>query len=157
MMKAITLMLTAASLLLVTHSATAGHHNKPEQADKSYKMQRGSFSYQKMLADVELTTAQQQQLQQLMAEHRSDKPKRERDNSERGAMRQLLQADYFDEVAVTELLQQQQQKRLAQRVAQLKLRHQVNQLLTPDQRQQLADKHQQRKRQWQQRKPEQSQ
>lgn len=148
-MKAITLMLTVASLLLVTSSATAGHHNKPEQADKSYKTQRDGFSYQKMLADVELTTAQQQQLQQLFADHRSDKPKQARDNSERGAMRQLLQAEYFDEVAVTELLQQQQQKRLAQRVARLKLRHQVYQLLTPEQREQLTNKQHQRKQHWQ--------
>ena len=85
-----------------------------------------------------------------MKAHRADKPERQRDNSQRDAMRQLLQADYFDEVAVTALLQQHQQQRLATRVAQLKLRHQIEQLLTPEQRQQLAGKLQQRKQHGQQ-------
>ena len=154
MMKAITLMLTVASLLLVTNSATAGHHSKPEQAGKSYEMQHRGFSFEKMLAGVELTSAQQQQLRQLLQEHKASKP--ERGINERGALRQLVQADYFDEQAVTELLQKQQQQRLTQRVAQLKLRHQVYQLLTPEQRQQLTDVHKQRRQKLQQRKAQQS-
>tara|TARA_Y100001951_G_C11105571_1_gene164516 strand:- start:42 stop:515 length:474 start_codon:yes stop_codon:yes gene_type:complete len=149
-MKATTLIVIATSLLLATSPVTAWHHSKPEQADKSYKSARTGFSYQKMLASIELTPEQQQQLKQLMKEHRTDKPKRQRENSERDEMRQLLQADYFDEVAVTALLQQHQQQRLATRVAQLKLRHQIQQLLTPEQRQQLAEKQQQRKQNWQQ-------
>lgn len=156
MMKAITLILTAASLLLATNSVTAGHHNKPGQAGKSYEMQHGGFPFQKMLAGVELTSAQQQQLRQLLQEHKASKSDLERGATDRGALRQLVQAEYFDEQAVTELLQLQQPQRLTQRVAQLKLRHQVYQLLTPEQRQQLADKHQQRKQKLQQRKAQQS-
>ncbi|WP_213996219.1 periplasmic heavy metal sensor [Arsukibacterium sp.] len=156
-MKAITLLLTLAGLLIVTGSVNAGHHSKPEQTDKSYKMQRGGLSYQKMLAGVDLTAAQQQQLQQLLQEHKASRPDREQAVKARGALRQLIEADYFDEVAVTELLQQQQQQQLAQRVARLKLRHQLYQLLSPEQRQQLAEKHQQRKLKWQQRSNRESQ
>ncbi|WP_372626632.1 Spy/CpxP family protein refolding chaperone [Arsukibacterium sp.] len=145
MMKATTLIVIATSLILANSPVSAGHHSKPEQADKSYTSARPGFSYQKMLAGIELTPEQQQQLQQLIKVHRTDTPKRPRDNSQRDAMRQLIQADYFDEMAVTTLLQQHQQQRLVTRVAQLKLRHQIEQLLTPEQRQQLAGKLHQRK------------
>lgn len=150
MMKAITLLSAVAGLLFATAHANAGHHSKPEQADKSYKMQRGSFSYQKMLAGLELTASQQQQLQLLMKEHKASKPERAGSAEIRIALRQLVRADYFDETAATELLQQQQQQRLQQRLAQLQLRHQVYQLLTPEQRQQLVSEQQQRKLNWRQ-------
>jgi len=145
MMKATTLLLAIAGLLFATADANAGHHSKPEQADKPYKMQRGSFSYQKMLAGLELTASQQQQLRQLIKEHRASTPERGDSAKTRSALRQLVQADYFDETAAAGLLQQQQQQRLQQQLAQLQLRHQVYQLLTPEQRQHVASVQQQRK------------
>jgi len=150
MMKTLTLLFTAASLMLFTSGVTAGHHNKSDQANKPHQMQRGATSYKKMLEGIELSSEQKQQFQQLMAEHRANKPQRERGQKARGAMRELMQADHFDDVAVTALLQQQQEQRLAQRVARLKLRHQVYQILSPEQREQLTANQQQRKHNWQQ-------
>ena len=128
MMKAITLMLTVAGMLLVTHNANAGQHSKFAQADKSYP------------------------LHQLLADHRANKPERAQASGKRGELRQLIQADYFDETAVSELLQQQHQQRMTRQLAQLKLRHQVYQLLTPEQREKMLNKQKQRhqKRQQQQ-------
>ncbi|KKO46355.1 hypothetical protein WG68_06200 [Arsukibacterium ikkense] len=142
-------MLTAACLMLLSSNAIAGHHSKPERAGKSYQMQGAGYISQKMLAGIELSSEQQRQLQQLIAEHRAEQPKRQRANAERGALRQMLQADYFDETAVTELVQRQQQQQLAQRVAQLKLRHQVYQLLTSEQREQMVNQQQHHKQKWQ--------
>ncbi|MDX1676668.1 Spy/CpxP family protein refolding chaperone [Arsukibacterium sp.] len=148
MMKAITLMLATAGLLLAT--ANAGHHSKAEQADQPYKMQQGRSSYQKMLAGLELNRSQQQQLRQLLKAHKVSKPERADREQMRGTLRQLIQADYFDEAAVTGVLQKQQQQQMEYRLARLKLRHQVYQLLTPEQRQQLATWQQKRKLNWQQ-------
>ncbi|MBV2130089.1 Spy/CpxP family protein refolding chaperone [Arsukibacterium indicum] len=150
MMKAITLMVTFISLFLVTTTASAGYHNKPEQPDKSHKMQRGGFNYQKMLAGLDLTASQQQQLRQLVKDHKANRPERKRGDGTQHALRELVTADYFDDAAATELLQQQEQQRVERRLAQLKLRHQVYQMLTPEQRQQLASEQQQRKLNWQQ-------
>tara|TARA_R110002126_G_scaffold172606_7_gene321365 strand:+ start:823 stop:1299 length:477 start_codon:yes stop_codon:yes gene_type:complete len=152
MMKAITLMLTVAGMLLVTHNANAGQHSKFAQADKSYPSKRSGHSYQKMLAGVELSAEQRQQLHQLLADHRANKPERAQASGKRGELRQLIQADYFDETAVSELLQQQHQQRMTRQLAQLKLRHQVYQLLTPEQREKMLNKQKQRhqKRQQQQ-------
>lgn len=149
-MKAITILFTSASLLLFTTGVSAGHHNNFDHANKSHQVQRGAASYEKMLEGIDLSSEQQQKLQHLLAEHRANKPQRERGQKDRLAMRELMQADYFDDVAVTALLQQQQSQRLTQHVTQLKLRHQVYQLLNPEQREQLTANQQQRKHNWQQ-------
>jgi protein CpxP len=148
MMQTITLLFTVTSLLLTTN-VNAGHHNKPGHSNKPYQ-QRGAVFYQEMLASVGLSEAQQQQLQQLLIEHRANKPDGKPANKERNALRALVQADHFDDVAVTEQVQQRQQQQVLQRVAQLKLRHQVYQLLSPEQREQLAVQQQQRKQNRQQ-------
>lgn len=57
--------------------------------------------------------------------------------STRKALNALMQANHFDEVAIQQLLEQQQPVQLQRRLNALKLRHQISQVLTEEQRQHL--------------------
>ena len=67
-------------------------------------------------------------------------------------MRDLLAADTFDEVTARQLIEKQQQQAVDKRLAAMKLQHQVLQVLTDEQRQQLNEKRQK----WQQKKQQRS-
>jgi periplasmic protein CpxP/Spy len=100
----------------------------------------------RMLAGVDLTDGQREQIKQLVQQHRAAQQAERQDKAVQQQLRQLLSAEQFDETAVRELLQQQQQQHTEQRLSILKLQHQVRQLLTDDQRTQLDEKRQK----WQQ-------
>lgn len=103
---------------------------------------------QRMLAGLELTDSQQAQIKQLMQQHRQVRRATDEKGETRRQMRELLAAEQFDETAARLLLEQQQQQELTQRLAGLKLQHQILQLLTEEQRQQLSEK----RAKWQQKK-----
>ncbi|NRQ41062.1 Spy/CpxP family protein refolding chaperone [Rheinheimera sp. YQF-2] len=103
---------------------------------------------QRMLAGLELTDSQQAQIKQLMQQHRQVRRATDEKGETRRQMRELLAAEQFDETAARLLLEQQQQQVLTQRLAGLKLQHQILQLLTEEQRQQLGEK----RAKWQQKK-----
>ncbi|MDX3773209.1 Spy/CpxP family protein refolding chaperone [Chromatiaceae bacterium AAb-1] len=87
---------------------------------------------------IELTDAQKQQVRQILE---AEKPEREARKDRFGkhqALQALVNADYFDETAVRQALEAEQSQQLEQRVAKLKVRHQLYQVLTPEQKTQLA-------------------
>jgi periplasmic protein CpxP/Spy len=108
---------------------------------------------QRMLAGLELTVSQREDIKQLVQQHRAEHPQQRMDKASRAQMHALLTAEQFDELAVRQLLQQQQQQRIDQRFLALKLQHQVLQVLTPEQRDQLKDKHEKWQQQRGSRKP----
>ena len=111
-------------------------HPKQMQHDRQHQVMH------KMLASLDLTPSQKAQIKALVEQHRekyqASKPKA----GMRHKVQQLVSADSFDEVAARSLLEQQQQKDIERRLDGLKLQHEIRQLLTPEQRQQLSEKQQ---------------
>lgn len=145
-------LIIALGLLCVTSlssSVLAHQHNADGECEQRAKqplsMQHKAMQHKPMhraLADLDLTDSQQMQIKQLMQQHRKQYKAQQRDSSTRQQMHSLLAADSFDEVAARQLLEQQQQHRLEQRLAGLRLQHDIMQLLTVEQRQQLNEKRQ---------------
>jgi periplasmic protein CpxP/Spy len=102
----------------------------------------------RLLSGLDLTELQREQIQQLMQQHRTERQASAAEKKQHNQMQALLAADNFDEMAVRDLLREQQQNHLEKRVAGLKLQHQILQVLTVEQRQQLAQK----RAKWQQKK-----
>jgi len=98
-----------------------------------------------MLKGLELSDSQQQQIQRLVQQQRDNTEPRKERKDEMAKMQALVQAEQFDEAAVRALLQQHQQQRLENKLAMLKLQHDIRQLLTAEQREEL-DKQRERRR-----------
>ena len=155
-MKATTLII---ALSLLTASSVSGMVLAHQYNQEGSRHERGmqhqhsrQLPLQRALASLALTEEQQAQIQQLMQQHRATKAAWQRDNSVRQQLDALLAAEHFDEVAARQLLEQQQQQRLEQRLAQLKLRHEMLQVLTAEQRAQLAEKQHEKRQKWQHKK-----
>lgn len=97
-----------------------------------------------MLKGLELSASQQQQIKTLVQQHRGDMEPRKERKDEMAKMQALMQAEQFDEAAVRALLQQHQQQRLENKLSILKLQHDIRQLLTTEQREELDKKRQRR-------------
>lgn len=142
------------ALSLLTASSVAGvavaHEHKAAGYEHGRHMQHAPMK--RMLAGLDLTDSQREQIKQLMQQHRSEQKTARPDKAERKQMRDLLAADTFDETAARLLLEKQQQQAVNKRLAAMKLQHQVLQVLTDEQRQQLNEKRQQ----WQQKKQQRS-
>ncbi|WP_028117164.1 Spy/CpxP family protein refolding chaperone [Ferrimonas senticii] len=151
-------------LALVMASGTAlagmmgGHHG-----GKGFHDKHGGQQIQRMyrhMMQLDLSTEQQAQLQQLISEakaqhqqlreqRRSDQQQRRADNQ--AQMQALMDAPVFDEVVARELLSAKQQQRTDMAVKQMKLRHQMLQVLTDEQKAQLQAEREQRQQQRQER------
>lgn len=119
-----------------------------EPAEHPHHMQHErQFAIKGMLKGLDLTDAQREQIRQLMQASRADKAAAKPDKAGREQLHRLMQAETFDEVAARQLLEQQQQVMLERQLAGMKLRYQVLQLLTEEQRSKLEarlKRHQQR-------------
>ena len=111
-------------------------HRQQMQHDRQHQVMH------KMLASLDLTQSQKAQIKALVEQHREKHQASKPKAGMRQQVQQLVSADSFDEVAARSLLEQQQQKDIERRLEGLKLQHEIRQLLTPDQRQQLAEKQQ---------------
>ena len=138
------------ALGLLTASSLSGvavaHEHKVAGHKHDLHMQHAPMK--RMLAGLVLTDSQLQQIKQLMQQHRSEQKMARPDKAERQQMRDLMAADTFDEVTARLLIEKRQQQAVDNRLAAMKLQHQVLQLLTDEQRQQLNEKRQK----WQQKK-----
>ncbi|SEA05286.1 Spy/CpxP family protein refolding chaperone [Alkalimonas amylolytica] len=83
-----------------------------------------------------LSDEQTQQLQALRQAQRAQHGDRAEQRAQRQQLQQLVQADNFDATAARLLLEQRQQQQLEHQLAMLEFRHQLWQLLTPEQREQ---------------------
>lgn len=125
---------SATSLAVLAHEHGAERHQGKSRSPEMH-----------MLKGLELSDSQQQQIQTLVQQQRDNtKPRKER-KAEMAKMQALVQAEQFDEAAVRALLQQIQQQRLENKLAMLKLQHDIRQLLTAEQREEL-DKQRERRR-----------
>jgi periplasmic protein CpxP/Spy len=139
-----------AALVLITACSlpvTAMAHDHHSEGQHHERHSRPA-PLKRLLSGLELTEQQREQIQQLVQQHRTEQQASAAEKSLHNQKQALLAADNFDEMAVRDLLRLQQQNQLEKRVAGLKLQHQILQVLSVEQRQQLAQK----RAKWQQKK-----
>ncbi|WP_145563637.1 cell-envelope stress modulator CpxP [Yersinia aldovae] len=95
-----------------------------------------------MFDGVNLTEQQRQQMRDLMRQSRQDQPRL--DMADREAMHKLVTADKFDEAAVRAQAEKMSKQQIDRQVEMAKVRNQMFNLLTPEQKAVLNQKHQQR-------------
>jgi Spy/CpxP family protein refolding chaperone len=107
------------------------------------RMHSQRHSFIDMFESIELSTAQQQKIKTLIQQHKADRKKHlastQQHREIKAAMTQLMQAEYFDEAQAEQLIHQRQQHHQSRQLQRLKLRYNLLQVLTPEQRQQLAE------------------
>jgi len=101
-----------------------------------------------MFDGVSLTEQQRQQMRDLMRQARYDLPGV--NVAEMEAMHKLVTADKFDEAAVYAQAEQMAQQQVKRQVEMARVRNQMYNLLTPQQKSVLDQKHQQRMQQMEQ-------
>ncbi len=99
-------------------------------------------SHYSMFEGVRLTEHQRQQTRDLMSQARLDIPRI--NVSEMEQLHALVTAEIFDEPAVRAQMEKMAQQNVIRQVEMAKVRNQMYNLLTPEQRQILNQKHQQR-------------
>lgn len=135
-MKVKTILVSITSGLLLISSL-----NPALAGDKGEWRQKmaGAGQHGQLWQQLNLTDQQRQQIRELMQAHRAAKPKAQHE-----AMQALLDAPQFDEQAARDLLAQRAAQREQRQLAGLKLQHEIRQLLTSEQREQLQQLQQQR-------------
>lgn len=96
----------------------------------------------KAFKDLDLTDAQQDKLDEMRdarkAEHKARKGEKRQPTAEmkadHQAMQNLILADNFDEAAVRDLAEKMSQKQIDRRVEMIKKRHEMMNILTPEQK-----------------------
>jgi len=129
-MKVKTILVSITSGLLLISSL-----NPALAGDKGEWRQNMTGAWQQL----DLTDQQRQQIRELMQAHRAAKP-----TAQHEAMQALLDAPQFDEQAARDILAQRAAQREQRQLAGLKLQHEIRQLLTSEQREQLQQLQQQR-------------
>lgn len=99
-----------------------------------------------MFDGIHLTEQQRQQMRDLMQRARHDSLPV--NISEMETMHSLVTAENFDETAIKALTEKILQKQVARQIEMAKVRNQMYHLLTPEQQAVLAQKHQQRMKQY---------
>lgn len=102
-----------------------------------------------MFNGITLNEKQRQQLRDLMATQRRYQFDNPVSVQEREALHNLIVADQFDEKAVRDQLEHSLRKELAQRVEMARIHHELYLMLTPEQKAQLEQIHQQKMSQYQ--------
>jgi protein CpxP len=135
-MKVKTILVSITSGLLLISSL-----NPALAGDKGEWRQKmaGAGQHGQLWQQLNLTDQQRQQIRELMQAHRAAKP-----TAQHEAMQALLDAPQFDEQAARDLLAQRAAQREQRQLAGLKLQHEIRQLLTSEQREQLQQLQQQR-------------
>ncbi|XBS69940.1 cell-envelope stress modulator CpxP [Acerihabitans sp. KWT182] len=133
-------MVIAATLFSV--SAVAGENLATGSWHQDDIANRCGDSHHSMFEGVRLTEHQRQQMRDLMSQARLDIPRIS--VSEIEQLHALVTAETFDEPAVKAQVEKMAQQNVIRQVELAKIRNQMYNLLTPEQRQTLSQKHQQR-------------
>ncbi|MBZ9611229.1 Spy/CpxP family protein refolding chaperone [Rheinheimera maricola] len=145
-MKATTLIFALSMITTTGLSGMAVAHQQNDDGKHHQRSMQHAKPLQRALSSLDLTDSQQTQIKQLMQQHRAQQKAKPGDNITRQQLQGLVTADSFDEVAARQLLELQQQQKVERQLAGLKLKHDILQLLTAEQRQQLTEK----QKKWQQ-------
>ena len=127
------MLMTAATSTFVAAAEDTHHSMKGHAAEKAAQRREGTLRH--LLAGIELTETQKQQIKALSAQHRA--AAQAAGTASRNQLQQLMAADNFDELSAKQLLQQRQEQKQQRRLQRLKLQHQIMQLLTAEQQDQV--------------------
>lgn len=127
---------------LVSGSTLAGEKTVTEGWHHDDVASRQSDSHYSMFDGVRLTEQQRQQMRDLMSQARLATPRFNISEMER--LHTLVIAEHFDEPAVRAQTEKIAQQQVIRQVEMAKVRNQMYNLLTPEQRQILNQNHQQR-------------
>ncbi|ATM88120.1 cell-envelope stress modulator CpxP [Yersinia massiliensis] len=134
--------------MLVLGSSTAFAVDKADRdngwchGDGSMMNKKDGRGHHNMFDGVNLTEQQRQQMRDLMRQSRQGQPRM--DIADREAMHKLMTADKFDEAAVRAQAEKMSKDQIERQVEMAKVRNQMYNLLTPEQKAALNQKHQQR-------------
>ncbi|MGF1691599.1 CpxP family protein [Photobacterium kagoshimensis] len=132
---AIVLPLALGSASAMAYGGGKGHHGG--------KGGCGMDGGKKMFRELDLTSEQKAQMKTLRESHREQRQANSDNRDARRAshqqMQQLLLADSFNEAEVRQLAQQMSEQQLDHRVAMLKNRHDMLNILTADQKAKLQE------------------
>ncbi|MGI5308420.1 Spy/CpxP family protein refolding chaperone [Rheinheimera sp. WS51] len=119
--------------------AESSHDNQHNTRHRQHK-ERTMFMHH--LRSLDLSTSQNEQVKLLMQQYKADSKSQRANKAQRTqmqtAIKQLMQADYFDQAQAEQLVNQQQMQQKQQQLLRLKLQYDVLQLLTPEQKEYLA-------------------
>ncbi|WP_413736553.1 cell-envelope stress modulator CpxP [Sodalis sp. RH21] len=127
---------------LVSNSVLAGEKTTTEGWHHEDIASGLNDTHYSMFDGVRLTEQQRQQMRDLMSQARLGTPRINISEMER--LHTLVTAEKFDEPAVRAQTEKIAQQHVIRQVEMAKVRNQMYNLLTPEQRQILNDKHQQR-------------
>ncbi len=146
-MKMKTLLLTLSSIMAITVggisigqavAAADSDEHKPGGSHGEKQPQRSPAAMLKrQLAKLDLSAEQKQAIATAMAEHRANRPDAAERQAAQQAWQALMAAPEFDAETAKVLLAERREQQQARQLHALQLRHQIMQILTQEQRQQL--------------------
>lgn len=134
-----------------TATNTAHQQHNRHHSPRHSPQHSPQHAYKAMLKSVDLTAEQQQQIELLLQQHKAERENKQANKQQlsdydrndhrdyKAAMQQLMQAEQFDSAQAEQLIQQRQVRQQQRQLRRLKLHYDMLQVLTPEQRQQLAD------------------
>ncbi|MGE4695893.1 cell-envelope stress modulator CpxP [Yersinia enterocolitica] len=139
-------LIMASMLVLGSQAAFAGDKAGATDGwchgDGAMMNKKDGRGHHNMFDGANLTEQQRQQMRDLMRQSRQDQPRV--DLADREAMHKLITADKFDEAAVRAQAEKMSKDQIDRQVEMAKVRNQMFNLLTPEQKAALNQKHQQR-------------
>ncbi|WP_334119179.1 Spy/CpxP family protein refolding chaperone [Limnobacter sp.] len=124
-----------AMAMAIPMSAYAGHHEAGDKKQHSEMRHQHKHGGMGMLKQLDLTEAQQAQVNQIMQKQRTEMKSAMSDRrAHREEMKSLVENDTFDAARAERLIAQQQDKERAMKLGMLRAQHEVYKVLTPEQR-----------------------
>lgn len=142
-MRKTTALAASALFVLGSFNAFADRTDYPQ----SEGMLKQNMEHNRMFDGVSLTEHQRQQMRDLMRQARYDMPGMDLHDIE--VMHKLITAETFDEAAVRSQAEKMAQESVSRQVEMARIRNQMYNLLTPEQKKQIDVRYQQRVEQWQ--------
>ena len=145
--KTLTLAAVAGLVLSMTAVSTAsaknhgqGYHQ--EMGGEFHQGRGGGKHMKRMLRGLDLTDEQKQQVKDILAKAKADRPERDPQSMKAQMERhhQLMLAAEFDEQAAREAIAVRQAKMAEMQLKQMKVQHEIMQLLTAEQKQKLEER-----------------
>ncbi|ABP42174.1 stress adaptor protein CpxP [Yersinia pestis subsp. microtus bv. Caucasica] len=145
-MRKVTTLVMASMFVLGSSAAFAADNTKVTEGyhgdGKMMMNKKGDRGHHNMFDGINLTEQQRQQMRDLMRQSHQSQPRL--DLEDREAMHKLITADKFDEAAVSAQAEKMSQNQIERHVEMAKVRNQMYNLLTPEQKEALNKKHQER-------------
>jgi periplasmic protein CpxP/Spy len=124
-----------AMAMAIPMSAYAGHHEEGGKKQHSEMRHHHKHGGMGMLKQLDLTEAQQAQVQQIMQKQRTEMKAAMKDRrAHRDEMKSLVEQDTFDAAKAERLIVQQQEQERATKLSMLRTQHEIYKVLTPEQR-----------------------